>query len=37
MEIRNKISVKSLRNVPETMLIPLYLKAKETKEGHYHR
>jgi O-methyltransferase involved in polyketide biosynthesis len=29
----NKIDLKSLTNVPETMLVPLFLKAKETKEN----
>jgi len=32
MSVSTKISVSSLINVPETMLIPLYLKAKETRE-----
>ena len=33
MENGKKVDVSSLNNVPETMLIPLYLKAKETKEN----
>lgn len=33
MKIENKINVTSLDAVPETMLIPLYFKAKETKEN----
>ena len=33
MKIENKIDVTTLSAVPETMLIPLYFKAKETKES----
>lgn len=33
MENGKRVNVSSLQNVPETMLIPLYLKAKETKEN----
>jgi O-methyltransferase involved in polyketide biosynthesis len=33
LEIKNKIDLQSLSNVPETMLVPLFLKAKETKEN----
>lgn len=33
MKIENKIEVTTLSAVPETMLIPLYFKAKETKES----
>jgi O-methyltransferase involved in polyketide biosynthesis len=33
LEIRKKIDLHSLTNVPETMLVPLFLKAKETKEN----
>ncbi len=33
MKIENKIDVTTLSAVPETMLIPLYFKAKETKEN----
>lgn len=33
MKIKNKINVTTLDAVPETMLIPLYFKAKETNEN----
>ena len=33
MDTSSKISVQNLTNVPETMLVPLYFKAKETKEN----
>nr|WP_315201407.1 hypothetical protein [uncultured Flavobacterium sp.] len=33
MEIENKIDVTTLNAVPETILIPLYFKAKETREN----
>lgn len=32
MEIKDKIDLTSLNYVPETMLVPLFLKSKETKE-----